>query len=94
MDDTITCEWVGDKGLSGYEILIPFHRWTISIYVKDGDDSMAVEDIRIEDSQGREVTDRYMIFKSDAPLRSTGLNLYQTMDLLTTNLSKRRSKNG
>ena len=86
MDDLIRVDWISDKTVGGYEITIPFYKWWISVYVVDSDDSCACEDIRIMDKDGRDVTDDYMIFKGDKPLRTTGKNLYQVMDLLRTNL--------
>ena len=76
-----------DNG-GGYEICIPFLKWTIIVLVKWSEDSNTSEDIVIYDSNGHDVTEDFLMFKTSPTIRPTGINLFQVMDLLKTNLRK------
>lgn len=77
-----------DGNGGGYEICIPFLKWTIIVNVKYDEGSKAMEDISIYDTNGHDVTEDYLIFKSTATIKPSGKNLFQTMDLLKTNHAK------
>jgi hypothetical protein len=84
----ISVHWTGN----GHDMTIPFHDWFIVVRVADNDKCQ--DDIMIYDASGVDVTDDYLVFKSTAFINPTGANLFQVMDILRTNLEKRRGTDG
>lgn len=72
----------------GFEIKIPYHDWLIFIDVKDEDGGKS--DICICNKNGIDITEEFLQFHSDTfEIKPTGINLYQVMDLLKTNLKRK-----
>lgn len=89
----IEVEWVCDEdnpreGL-GYEIHIPIWNWLIVVNVKDGEDSTALNDITIFDKNSEDVTETFLMFKDNYKINPTGINLFQIMDVLRTNMQNK-----
>jgi len=82
------------------EVWIDFLDWHIVISVKDGEHSVAPEEITIIAKQGGEQTKDFFVYKNmnggTIPIKPNGMNLYQVMDLLLTNFKKTQeaSKDG
>ena len=75
------------------EVWIEFLDWHIVVAVKDGQDSLAKEEISVIAKQGGDSTKDFFMCKDGDDkrhIKSTGYNLYQTMDLLITNYKKRQ----
>jgi hypothetical protein len=75
-----------DEG--SFMIEIPFLKWVIEIAVSE-DGTRGIEDIMIFDSKDNDVTEDFLAFQSlNNTIKPTGINLFQIMDLLKTNLKK------
>lgn len=73
-----------------YETWIEFLDWHIVIAIKDGEDSVAEEEITIIKKQGGAVTADFFAYSDNKHelIKPTGMNLYQVMNLLLTNYKR------
>jgi len=86
------CEASNEEGY-GYDVIIPFHKWKIIVSVPDGEESKVIKDIVIFDTNNKDITEDFLVFPpSVGTMRPTGINLFQIMDLLITNLRKEQEE--
>ena len=77
-----------------FEVWIEFLDWHIVLSLKDGDDSIANEEITIVAKQYGDVTADFFAYSGgkNTAVMPTGMNLYQVMNLLLTNYKLKQKK--
>ena len=83
--------------LDAKEVWIDFLDWHVVISVRDGEGSQAPEEITIIAKVGGDQTKDFFVYKNKGgatiPIKPTGMNLFQVMDLLATNYRKKQLAN-
>lgn len=92
--NTEYCVDTEEENGDAFEVWVEFLDWHIVLSLKDGDDSIADEEISIIKKQCGNVTKDFFAYSGgkNTAVLPTGMNLYQVMDLLLTNYKLKQKK--